>query len=101
MLGLLGSCFHLAFALVLVGVLCALSWCCALVRPVAFLPAVEAEAIVALFIALWVGYWLCCRALSFALSVAIALGTGRILALASLLWWQILLVSHHVVFKGF
>ena len=99
-MGLFAGCFRLAFALV-VGALRALSRCLAVARKMTGLSAFEAEAIVALFVALWVGDWLCSQALPFALVVAIVPGTGRILSLMGLLRWQVLLVSHHIVLEGF
>ena len=100
MFGLLASRFCLAFALVC-GALHALSWCLAVARKMTWFSAIEAEFIIVLLVALWVGYWLCCGALPFALGVAIAPGAGRILALAGLLQWQVLLVGRHIVFDRF
>ena len=104
LLGLLVGSFHFAFALVLVGTLHAFSWCCAVTRPVAFLSTVETEAIIVLFVALWVGNWLCGQALPFALVVAIAIApcAGRVLTLMGLLRWRVtLLVCRHVVLDRF
>ena len=101
MLGLFASHFRLAFALG-VGVLRALSRCLAVTRKMTGFAAVEAKVIVALSVALWVGYRLCCRALPFALIVAIVPCAGRILALAGLVRWRVtLLVCRHVVFDRF
>ena len=99
MFGLLASSFRLAFALV-VGTLRTLSWCLAVAREMTRFAAVEAKVIVALSVALWVGYRLGSWALPFAL-VTIAPGAGRVLALASLLRWRVLLMCRHVVFDRF
>ena len=103
MLELLASCFCFAFALV-VDAFRALSRCLAVVRKMTWFATVEAKVIVALFVALWVGYRLSGRALPFALVVAIAIApcAGRILALAGLVRWRItLLMCRHVVFDRF
>ena len=103
MFGLFAGCFRLAFALfvAVVGTLCALLWCHAVARKMTWFSTIEAEVIVALFIVLWVGYRVCRRALPFALVVAIAPCTGRVLALVGLLLWRVLLVGHHIILEGF
>ena len=101
-MGFLGG-FCFAFTLV-AGVLRALSQCLAVTRKIAWFAAVEAKAIVALFIALWVGYRLGGWALPFALIVAIAIApcAGRVLTLADLMRWRVtMLVCRHVVLDRF
>ena len=103
MLGLFAGYFRLAFALV-GGALRAVLRCLAVAREMAWFAAVKAKAIIALFVVLRVGYWLCGRALPFALIVGVAIApcAGRVLALAGLVRWCVtLLVCRHEVFDRF